>query len=339
MFFVLVPVLAAQSPHPAPVQQWVLSTGSAIAYEHVAAAPPAHPAPVIFLHGGPGAFIVDHDAVAEAFFQELARDHFEVYLYDQVGSGRSARLADPRQYTVDRQIADLESIRQIIHAEKLILIGDSWGATLAASYMAEHPGRCAKVIFTSPGAIEDSSPRGEKVYEDSSTASQVAAWNNDFVNSHRRAFQLLNRDLLAAHDLLPDRVADAGFDELLRRLLPTLVCSKPIIPTESVKGMGWWVNTMISRDLARRPQHTVQKLRHDSTPVLILRGGCDYMRWEVARSYRSVLPNSILLEIPAAGHWISHDQPELFTSAIRSFLLDRPLPLRPYTSDDRPPRE
>ena len=322
-----------------PVQSWTLSTGSVIAYRHVAAILPARNVPIVFLHGGPGAFIVDHESTSEAFFQALANEHFDVYLYDQVGSGRSARLADPGQYSVDRAVADLEAIRQLLHADRLILIGDSWGATLAASYMAEHPGHCAKVVFTSPGAIENSAPAGDKVNENSATAREVAIWTRDFNSRYRRALELVVRDPMAAYSLLPDNVADAEFDVLLRRLLPTLLCNRPAPAVETVRGMGWWVNEMISHDLAVRDQHTAARLRHDHTPALILRGGCDYMRWEVARFYRTTLPNSTLLHVPKAGHWMVYDQPEVFTSAIRAFLLDRPLPLAPYTSDSAPPQD
>ena len=68
------------------------------------------------------------------------------------GSGQSAFLP-PRQYTVSRFVEDIEAIRQQIGAERLILIGHSWGSTLAASYIAKYPERVSKVVFYSPGAI------------------------------------------------------------------------------------------------------------------------------------------------------------------------------------------
>ncbi len=40
--------------------------------------------------------------------------------------------------------------------------------------------------------------------------------------------------------------------------------------------------------------------------------------------------------IQDAGHSISLDQPDLYLSAIRAFLLDRPLPAAPY-ADAQPP--
>ena len=76
-----------------------------------------------------------------AWYASLAQRGFDVYVYDQTGSGLSARLNDPRAYTVARHVADLEAIRQTIGAARMILIGDSWGATLAANYIAAHPDR------------------------------------------------------------------------------------------------------------------------------------------------------------------------------------------------------
>src|SRR5690606_20908613 len=83
----------------------------------------------------------------------LADEGYDVYLYDQVGAGHSARLADPRQYTIERHADDLEAFREYIGAERMILIGHSWGSSLAALYIARHPERVEKVVFSSPGPL------------------------------------------------------------------------------------------------------------------------------------------------------------------------------------------
>src|SRR3712207_2805724 len=70
------------------------------------------------------------------YFGRLAGDGFNVYVYDEVGSGRSSRLEDPRGYTLERDVADLEAIREEIGAKRLVLIGHSYGGTLAAAYAA-----------------------------------------------------------------------------------------------------------------------------------------------------------------------------------------------------------
>src|SRR5215203_5968583 len=134
---------------PAPVEGqrfWELPTGSRIAYVRVPAEGRARVAPIIFLHGGPGVPDMEGDA---RYFGRLARDGFDVYVYDQVGRGRSSRLDDPRDYTLQRDVSDLEEIRAKIDAERVILIGHSYGGTLAAAYAASHPKHVAKIVLSS----------------------------------------------------------------------------------------------------------------------------------------------------------------------------------------------
>jgi proline iminopeptidase len=102
---VLLPVGDPRLP-PAPVagqRQWALPTGSRIAYVRRPAAGRPRPTPVVFLHGGPGIADMAGDA---AYFGQLTADGYDVWVYDQVGTGRSARLADPRRYTIAREVAD-----------------------------------------------------------------------------------------------------------------------------------------------------------------------------------------------------------------------------------------
>ncbi len=130
-------------------QYWNLLTGSRIAYSlyEPQAGVPVKADPVVFVHGGPGLRTFDTD---HAFYRQFTQDGFRVYLFDQVGSGLSGRLLHATDYPVERQVADLEAIRQQIGAERLILIGHSWGGTLIAHYAAAHSEHVAKLIFHSP---------------------------------------------------------------------------------------------------------------------------------------------------------------------------------------------
>jgi proline iminopeptidase len=75
----------------ASTQFWDLSTGSKIGYTYLPAAStvPKKPFPIIVLHGGPGGKMDDGTILRAG---ELANAGFDVYLYDQIGSGQSARL-------------------------------------------------------------------------------------------------------------------------------------------------------------------------------------------------------------------------------------------------------
>jgi proline iminopeptidase len=67
-----------------------------------------------------------------------------------------------------------------------------------------------------------------------------------------------------------------------------------------------------------------------------MRGQCDQLAWNVTREYRDVLPNSVLITIPDAGHEIPTDQPTLYEAAVSAFLLNQPLPPPPYTAETPP---
>ena len=98
---VLVPVGDPRRP-PAPVagqRFWDLPTGSRIAYVERPAGGRPRPTPVVFVHGGPGIADMAGDT---AYFGRLAGDGYDVWVYDQVGTGRSSRLADPRRYDIAR---------------------------------------------------------------------------------------------------------------------------------------------------------------------------------------------------------------------------------------------
>jgi proline iminopeptidase len=127
---------------------WQLDTGSRIRHVHLAARGSRRPYPVVFLHGGPGVPEMAGDA---AYLRPLSDDGFDVYVYDQLGSGRSTRLPDPTGYGVDRDVADLEAIRDRIGAERMILVGHSYGTDLAARYLARHPDHVARLVLLSPG--------------------------------------------------------------------------------------------------------------------------------------------------------------------------------------------
>jgi pimeloyl-ACP methyl ester carboxylesterase len=136
----------------ANTRYWQLPTGSVIAYSEYD--PPqgvaVKPEAIIYLHGGPGVRQAPFD---QDIYGSFAANGFRVFLYDQAGSGLSDFLPHLRDYTVAHSVADLEAIRQKIGVEKMILIGHSWGSTLAASYMAKFPTHVARVVFHSPGKL------------------------------------------------------------------------------------------------------------------------------------------------------------------------------------------
>lgn len=312
-------------PAPYPVSFWQLPTGSRIAYAHRPATGPAKPYPVVFLHGGPGTPGEGLPAVAA----DLAADGFEVYEYDQLGAGRSTRLHDVTGYTVARQVADLEAIRTRLGKDRLILVGRSWGASLAAQYLAAHPGRVHKVVFTSPGPIWPAAWPDGGTGDPWAQASPEQHRMRDEVFSSPRVVALSvlqGLDPNAAHRLVGDDEAD----ELLHRFAvigkDTGTCPGAAEAPTHGNHQGFYVNQRTVADFAAigdpRPA-----LRRADVPALVMRGTCDFIPEPVAREYREVLPDAVLLDVAAAGHAIAFEQPTVYAQALLAFLDDRSVPL------------
>ena len=319
---------------PAPVEGqrfWELSTGSRIAYVRVPAEGRAREAPIIFLHGGPGVPDMEGDA---RYFGRLARDGFDVYVYDQVGRGRSSRLDDPRDYTLKRDVSDLEEIRAKIDAERVILIGHSYGGTLAAAYAASHPKRVAKIVLSSP---DDPSPAagGASMLFRLSTREKLGVYSLLLPPRPMLAYTLLQVNSEAAHAFAGDAEMDARFDRVYNRTRPALHCrGEP--PGPRLHGLGFYAHYYPQS--ATSPPHAefLSALARQDIPALVIKGRCDYLSWSSAQKYLQVLPDTRLLYLDGSGHNAYQDEPERYMAGMRAFLLDRPLPARPYEGNHLP---
>ena len=287
--------------------------------------------PLILVHGGPGAFEVT--ASGAAYYGALTRDGFDVYLYDQIGSGHSARLANPWEYTVDRHVADLEAVRQQIGAERVVLLGESWGATLVANYMAVYPEHVARVIFTSPGVISPADWPGSLTPASRLPIDRQQQSNALFAHPRFHAWQiLLQHNVQAAYQFIPEAELDGFADVWIASFVDGATCGPDPQAREDLSaGFGFWSMTMTNRDMSEREFDPHAALASNQTPALILRGECDYIPAPVAAAYKDTLPSATLAAVSGAGHLMYYEQSQWYLAAVRAFLLEQPLPIARHT--------
>jgi proline iminopeptidase len=279
------------------LRYWELpATGSRLAYVLTPGQGKRQPYPVLMLHGGPGS-PGRFDPSPEV--QRLAEEGFDVYKYDQVGSGLSNRLEDVREYTVGRHVADLEAIRQTIGAERLILIGGSWGGTLAAHYLAAYPNRVERVVFSSPGAIWEPGFGNQETTD----GSDNAAITENATPRFMMVMALLQANGQAAQNFASDEEMSAYFQQLVGQVAASDLagCERQAEPHRILYGFGFYANMMTTLSMNRTPDPRPH-LRSLNLPVLILRGECDRMRPEVAQEYDDIFSNSTFLTVQGAGH-------------------------------------
>lgn len=92
-------------------------------------------APVLFLHGGPGA---GASPMHRRFFDP---GHYRIVILDQRGAGRSRPLGDLTDNTTDHLVGDIEALRRHLAIDRWHVFGGSWGSTLALAYAQGHPDR------------------------------------------------------------------------------------------------------------------------------------------------------------------------------------------------------
>jgi proline iminopeptidase len=97
--------------------------------------------PVVFLHGGPGS---GSQHMHRTLF-DPTRDH--VFLLDQRGAGRSHPYLSLLANTTGHLVGDLEVIRQHFGIGKWLVVGGSWGSTLALAYAQKHPDRVSGLVL------------------------------------------------------------------------------------------------------------------------------------------------------------------------------------------------
>jgi len=95
----------------------------------------------VYLHGGPGSGCQpDHRRLFDP-------ERFHAVLFDQRGAGRSRPKGGRAHNTLPHLIADMEIVREKFDFERWMVVGGSWGATLALAYAEAHPERVSGIVL------------------------------------------------------------------------------------------------------------------------------------------------------------------------------------------------
>ncbi|WP_449370968.1 prolyl aminopeptidase [Thiomonas sp.] len=97
--------------------------------------------PAVFLHGGPGA------GCAPEHRRLFDPQRYCVLLFDQRGCGRSTPHASLEHNTTWHLVADIERLRTLLGVDRWLVLGGSWGSTLALAYAQTHTERVSALVL------------------------------------------------------------------------------------------------------------------------------------------------------------------------------------------------
>ncbi len=116
---------------------------------------PATGTPLILVSGGPG--------FGSEYFSYRPWGGFETthrnVRYDQRGTGSASPVGPKDQVSVAQFVADIEALRLALNADKIDLLGHSWGGYLSMAYATRHADRLAHLILLDAAAPKFSETR------------------------------------------------------------------------------------------------------------------------------------------------------------------------------------
>ncbi len=243
--------------------------------------------PVIILHGlfGSG----DN-------WRSIARmmePHYQSIVVDMRNHGRSPH--DP-EMNFQVMADDILELMTDLNLDKVSILGHSMGGKVAMQFSLLHPDMVDKLI------VVDIAPKYYPPHHDAVIEAIVSIDPKQLkerIEAEIALARFLGNNLSTIQFLLKNlsRLPEGGFE--------------------------WKSNMPVIID-------AYQHLMEDVTPTAPFLGPVLFVRGEKSRyildddipHIKALFPNSSLVTVPGAGHWIHADAPEVFTKAVLSFLND-----------------
>src|SRR6185436_8348454 len=291
------PALAAAAP---PEKGHTFQAPGATIYVEVLGT--AAGTPLVVVNGGPG-FDHTYEHVAmpgtTSAWETLARSR-RVVFYDQRGNGRSGALKPGQTCTLADQIDDLEAVRAHLGADKIDLLGHSWGGFLAMAYAARHAEHIRHLV-----TVDSAAPKWSDT---------VFLFKDIFPEGQEKA------DGLAFADALGDKAAtDAGLVEYFHWLFYAPEKRDAFIAQVSPSVYSKTINETLEHDIQRFDLNP--EIRKFKFPTLVITGRYDInVAPSVAYKIHKAIPGSKFVVLERSGHLPFFEEPEAFVRAVEGFL-------------------
>ncbi|MEO8768853.1 MAG: alpha/beta hydrolase [Ferruginibacter sp.] len=99
--------------------------------------------PVIVIPGGPGGAHPGY----RVFDSLTVNSNIQMIYYDAFGRGKSDTAKDVKEYTLERDIEDIEGLRKEMHLDKISLLGHSYGSLVAQGYAVKYGEHLSHLII------------------------------------------------------------------------------------------------------------------------------------------------------------------------------------------------
>lgn len=256
--------------------------------------------PLVVVNGGPG---FDHNYLHISQAWDVLAKSRRVVFYDQRGNGRSPALKSGQSCSVADQIEDLEAVRASLGADRIDLLGHSWGGYLVMAYAARHPEHVAHLVICDSAAPKWTDTR--------------------FIFGDIYPETVARQDALAFADTLGDQAAiDAGLKEYLSMLVISIEKRDAFLAHAADYHNNRAINQTLNADLARFDLNPELPKFH--FPTLVLTGRFDAnVAPSTAWKIHQAIPGSQFVVFERSGHLPFYEEPEDFVRVVEGFLAGK----------------
>jgi proline iminopeptidase len=271
--------------------------------------------PLLLLHGGPGA---SHDYFLP-HLASLARSNRLVFI-DERGGGKSPKVANPAEYTVENMVEDTEAVRKALGLGKISLLGHSCGGVLAQAYALKYQKNLSHLVLCSTfhstrGMNEVFKTMKAKMSPE--LRQRIDKFEAAGLFGHGKPFE---------QNRYPSDYMTAAWGE---GYFPYLYQKRPDANFDPV-GTGnmawdvyremWGTNGEFVIDGNLASVEYAERLSSIKVPTLITVGDHDECDPSLSKEMHSLISGSKLVVLPESGHMTFVDQPKLFIEAVEKFL-------------------
>jgi proline iminopeptidase len=267
---------------------------------------------VLLLHGGPG---TTHEYL-ENFRDHLPAAGYELYFYDQLGSGKSDVPDAPDLWELDRFVDELDQVREALRLDRsnLVLFGHSWGGLLAMEYAHDHQEHLKALIVSN---MMSSNPAYNAYARDvlmPAMDQSVLAEIKDMEARGETADPLYGKLLMDHHYV----------HHVLR--MPADAWPDPVNRAFSAINPAVYVSMQGPSELGLSGKlsdwNRTDDLHRITVPTLVIGARHDTMDPAFLRMMAGRFPNGRYLECPNGSHLAMWDDTETYFGGLMAFLRD-----------------
>lgn len=228
-------------------------------------------------------------------FMDSFKENFYVLRYDMIDQGQSSKNTEP--YTQKLQVDVLHALLDYLAIEKIHVVGISYGGSVALQFASYHQEKIDKMIVLNAVA-------------------KTSDWLKDIGRGWNEVAK--TKDGLAYyHITIPFIYSPHFYNKHIEWMEARKKILVPIFSDETFLG------AMMRLTTSAETHDVIKALPTIKTNTLIVSSDLDYLTPPHEQVFlKTHLENAKLITFNGCGHASMYEQPELFVSTVKGFLLD-----------------